>query len=77
MAKVAGAGTAAAIGVAAGMASGDIDNAIKYGVAAASVGKGIGDNAATTIERSSQALGKGAESANRQYLERKYMKYGK
>lgn len=74
MAKVAGAGTAAAIGVAAGMASGDIDNAIKYGVAAASVGKGIGDNAATTIERSSQALGKGAESASRQYLERKYTK---
>ncbi len=74
MAKIAGAGTAAAVGVAAGMVSGDIDNAIKYGVAAASVGKGIGDNVATTVERGSQALGKGAENANRQYLERKYTK---
>lgn len=56
------------VGVAAGLASGDLSNVVTYGGAAAAVGSSLGNSAVNAIGR----INTGANSLEQEYLQRRY-----
>lgn len=61
-------------GVAAGLASGNLENAFTYGAAAAGIGANLGDKATTMADNATNAIASGAKQVGNDYMSRRYTK---
>lgn len=61
-------------GVAAGLASGNLENAFTYGAAAAGIGANLGDKATTMADNATNAIASGAQQVGKDYMSRRYTK---
>ena len=61
-------------GVAAGLASGNLENAFTYGAAAAGIGANLGDKAITMADNATNAIASGAQQVSNDYMSRRYTK---
>lgn len=61
-------------GVAAGLASGNLENAFTYGAAAAGIGANLGDKATTMADNATNAIASGAQQVGNDYMSRRYTK---
>ena len=61
-------------GVAAGLASGNLENAFTYVAAAAGIGANLGDKATTMADNATNAIASGAKQVGNDYMSRRYTK---
>ena len=61
-------------GVAAGLASGNLENAFTYGAAAAGIGANLGDKAITMADNATNVIASGAQQVSNDYMSRRYTK---
>lgn len=62
------------VGVAAGLASGNLNNAFTYGAAAAKIGSNLGDTATTATENLTKSAMQSSENVRQTYMENRYSK---
>ena len=74
VAKAAMATAVGTVGVAAGLASGDLSNAFTYGAAAAKIGSNLGDTATTAAENLAKSAMQGPNNIRQRYMENRYDK---
>ena len=74
VAKAATAAAMGTVGVAAGLASGDLNNAFTYGAAAAKIGSNLGDTAVTATERLTESGMQSLGNIRQTYMESRYDK---
>ena len=74
VAKAAMATAVGTVGVAAGLASGDLSKAVTYGAAAAKIGSNLGDTATTAAENLAKSAMQGPNNIRQRYMENRYDK---
>lgn len=62
------------VGVAAGLASGDLSKTVTYGAAAAKIGSNVGDTATTAAENLTKSAMQGPGNIRQRYMENRYDK---
>ena len=74
VAKAATATAMGTVGVAAGLASGDLSKAVTYGAAAAKIGSNLGDTATTAAENLTKSAMEAPGNIRQRYMENRYDK---